>query len=382
MNRVPCRPVLPLIVLFLGTGGVAAAQQTRPIEVRPARGAPVLGPLEYEVGSSVVWLSDTSLAITDGSEHQVVVFDTAGREIARLGRSGRGPGDFNAVVALLANERGELAVADLALSRVSYFDARLRFVNSVQVPAMPRSLLAWRGSLVTVVWSRAGPASTGPVMGTVDLSSGTATAAYSVFRADSLLGVPMTVGGMAIPPDFLAAATARDGVFLLARPDQYRIVGIDASGVVRRTFGRPELPPSFRTPAEMRADSAMLERATQRVGSTLPPEAAQMLRDMRRDFLRRPKSFLSSVLAVDQLGRLWVGANRGAGDSTEVDVFSPRGEFLQTVVFRHRVQSLSFRLPRVAVLAKHRGGPSDEQSEVSVYVVSGGDGRPRPGPRE
>lgn len=379
MIRVPCWPALPLIVTLLGSE--ATAQQPRPIEVRPARSAPVLGPLEYEAGSAIVWLSDTSLAVVDGSEHQVVVFDTAGREIARLGRSGRGPGEFASGGPLLASDRGEIVAADVLLSRLSYFDARFRFVRSVQVPGLPMRLLGWRGSRVAVAWTTPSPAGGGPTVGTVDLAAGTAAARFGVYRADSVLGVPMTVGGMSIAPPILSAATARDGVFLFARVDQYRIVGIDSAGVVRRTFGRPELPPQYRTPAEMQADEAILDRGMQRIAPP-PPEAAQMLRDFRRDLLRRPKSFLSAAFAVDQQGRLWVGANRGSGDSTEVDVFSPRGEFLQTVVFRHRVTALSFRLPRVAALAQHRGGPSDEQSEVSVYLVSGGDGRAGAGRRE
>lgn len=381
MTRVRSALLLALVFALLGPV-TAAAKQARPIVVRPARGAPVLGPLEYETGSSLVWLSDTSLAISDGSEHQVVVFDTAGREIARLGRNGRGPGEFAGVGALLASDRGEIVAADIPTSRVSYFDARFRFVSSVQVPGIPMSLLAWRGGRVAVAWTTVSPTGGGPTVGTVDFASGTATAAYGVYRADSALGAPTSMGGMSFPPPFLAAAAARDGVFLFARADQYRFVGIDSAGVVRRTFGRPELPPAYRTPAEVQADSAMLERATQRSGFTPPPEAAQMLRDMKRELLRRPKSFLSSALAVDQLGRLWVGANRGSGDSTEVDVFSPRGEFLQTVVFRHQVRALSFRLPRVAVLAKHRGGPSDEQSEVSLYTVSGGAAGPSAGRRD
>lgn len=276
----------------------AAAQQPRPIAVRPVRAAPVLGPLEYETGSSIVWLSDATLAITDGSEHQVVVFDTSGREIARLGRSGRGPGEF---------------------------------------------------------------ASGGPTVGIVDLAAGMATPAFAVFHADSALGAPMRVAGMAVPPPFLASATASDGVYL---------------------FGRPELPPVHRTPAEVQADQDRVQRAMQRAGVTPPPEAAQMLRDAQREMLARPKPYLTSVLAVDQLGRVWAVANRGSGDSSEVDVFSPRGEFLQTVVFRHRVTALSFRLPRVAVLAQHHGGPSDEQSEVSLYLVSGGEGGAGTGRRE
>jgi hypothetical protein len=44
----------PALLLLLLVPGLAAAQQARPIEVRPARAAPVLGPLEYQVGSSIV----------------------------------------------------------------------------------------------------------------------------------------------------------------------------------------------------------------------------------------------------------------------------------------------------------------------------------------
>jgi len=372
LTRVRCGALVALALLLPGPGA-AAAQQARPIEVRPVRSGPLLGPLEYEVGSSIVWLSDTSLAITDGSEHQVVVFDTSGREMARLGRNGRGPGEFASGGPLLASERGEIVAADILASRISYFDARLRFVRSVQLPGLPMGLLVWRGSRVSVVWTSASPTGEGPMVGEVDLAAGIAAVRFAVFRADSALGAPIGVGGMAMRPPFVAVAAARDGVYLFARGDQYRIVGIDSAGVVRRTFGRPELRPEYRTEAEMQAEEERMQRATQRLGITPPPEAARMLRDAMRDLLRRPKPFLSSVLAVDQLGRLWVGANRGAGDSTEVDVFSPRGEFLQTVVFPHRVVTLSFRLPRVAVLAQHRGGPYDERSEVSVYFVSGGE---------
>jgi len=370
--------VLALVGATASSGradAVRSAQQARPIEVRPARNAPLLGPLDYQVGSSIVWLSDTSLAIADGSEHQVVVFGTSGREIARLGRSGRGPGEFAIVGPLLASERGELVAADMALSRVSYFDARFRFVRSVQLSGMPTSLLSWRGSRIAAVWSPANPMGEGPTVGDVDLAAGTASGRYVVFRADSALGATISVGGFAIRPPFVVAAAARDGAYLFARADQYRVVGIDSAGVVRRTFGRPELPPVYRTEPEMQAEEERLQRASQRAGVTPPPGTEDVMRDAMREMLRRPKPFLSSALAVDQLGRLWVGANRGAGDSSEVDVFSPRGEFLQTVVFARRVQALSFRLPRVAVLAQHRGGPYDEQSEVSVYVVSGGEAR-------
>ena len=381
MTRIRYWPTLPVFVALLGSGA-PDTQQARPIEVRPARSGPVLGPLEYEVGSPIVWLSDTTLSITDGSEHQVVVFDTAGREIARLGRSGRGPGEFASGGPLLASDRGEIVAADVLLSRISYFDARLRFVRSLQLPGLPTNLLTWRGSRVAVAWTTVSPTGGGPVVGAVDLASGTASPVFSVFRADSGLGAPVSVGGMAVPPPFLAATVARDGVYLFARGDQYRIVGIDSAGAVRRTFGRPELRPEYRTPAEMQAEEDRMQRAAQRLGITPPPEAARMLRDATRDLLRRPKPFLSSALAVDQLGRLWVSSNRGAGDSTEVDVFSPRGEFLQTVVFRHRVVALSFRLPRVAVLAQHRGGPYDGQSEVSVYLVAGGAAGPAAGRRD
>lgn len=364
-------------------GREAQAQRSRSIEIRPVAAAPLAGPLEFDPGSSVTWVSDTSVAVLDWSEHQVVVFHVSGREVARLGRSGRGPGEIAGGGPVLASERGEIAVADILLSRVSHFDAHFRFVRSVSVPGMPTNLLAWRGSRVEAAWSVAGPSGGGPTAGTVDLAAGTATPRFSVFRADSVIARPvMNVGGMPITPPMLSSALARDGVWLFARGDQYRIVGIDSSGTVRRTFGRPELPPVYRTPAELQADEEMMDRAMQRTGVTLPPEAAQTVRDARRELLRRPKPFLTSGLAVDQLGRVWIGANRGTGDSSEVDVFSPRGEFLQPVVFPHRVRALAFRLPRVVVVSQYKGGEYDEQCEIRVYTVSGGETGAAPSRRD
>jgi len=375
-------PAAAVVCLVAGVAGPLSGQQARRVEVRPARAGPTLGPLEYNAGSSVVWLSDTTLAITDATEHQIVVFDTSGREIARLGRSGRGPGEFAGGGVLLASDRGEIVVSDTRLSRVSYFDVRFRFVRSVQLPGMPTALLAWRGSRVAVVWSTVGTTGGGPVAGVVDLESGTVGARFSVFRSDSVLGRPVSVGGMTLQLPFVSAVAARDGLYLFARGDQYRFVGMDTAGVVRRTFGRPELPPEYRTPAERQADEERALRAQQRGGFNPPPEAARMLRDMLQELLSRPKDYLTSALAVDRTGRVWVASDRGAGDSTEIDVFSERGEFLQTVVVPHRVAAMSFRQARLAVLAQHRGGPYDGQREVSVYVVSDGEGRPQRGRRE
>ncbi len=371
----------PAIAMLMAVAGPAAAfaQQARPIQVRPARSAPVLGPLEYETYASIVWLSDATLAVADATQHQVVVFDTAGRELARLGRTGRGPGEFASGGPLLANPRGEIVAADMLTSRVSWFDAQGRFVKAVPLPGLPMNLLAWRGDRVVVTWKIPGPTGPGPTVGTVDLAAGAATPGFGVFSADSALGAPMTLAGMPIPPPFLASAAAPDGLYLFARGDQYRIVAFDSSGIVRRTFGRPDLRPEYRTPAERLEQEQRVERAMQRSGVTVPPEAAQMLRDARRQMMDRPKPFLSSALAVDGTGRVWVPTPRGTGDSTEVDVFAPSGAFLQTVVLRHVVTAMAFRGSRLAVLAQHRGGEFDEQGEVSVYLV--GDGAPAPIPR-
>lgn len=371
-----------LALSLLGAAAPVAAvlaQRTRSIEVRPVRNSPVLGPLDYQTGSSVVWLSDATLAIMDGTDHQVVVFDTAGREVARLGRTGRGPGEFASGGPLLAGARGAIVAGDFQTSRVTWFDAQRRYVGSVQVPGLPMSLLAWRGDRAVVVWTSPGAS---PTVGTVDLAAGTATPMFAVYRADSAMGVPLTIAGMSVPPPFLASAAAPGGLYLFARGDQYRIVVIDSSGVVRRSFGRPDLRPEYRTPAERQAQEERIDRAMQRAGVTPPPEAAQMLRDARRQLLDQPKPFLSAGLSVDQAGRVWVPTPRGFGDSTEVDVFAPSGAFLQTVVLPHVVVAMAFRGPRFAVLSQHRGGDLDEQSEVDVYLIGDVATGPAPRPRD
>jgi hypothetical protein len=372
------RRSLALAALVAAAPAAAFAQRPQPIEVRAVRSSPVLGPLEYQTGSSLVWLSDATLAIVDGTDHQVVVFDTTGREVARLGRTGRGPGEFASGGPLLAGARGAIVAGDILTSRVSWFDAQRRFVKSVQLPGLPMNLLDWSRDRVVVVWTIPGGS---PTVGSVDLAAGTAAPLFAVYRADSALGAPISIAGMSMPPPFLASAAAPGGLYLFARGDQYRVVAFDSSGLVRRSFGRPELRPQFRTPDERRAQEERLDRAMQRMGVTPPPEAAQMLRDARRQLLDQPKPFLSSGLAVDQAGRVWVPTPRGISDSTEVDVFAPSGTFLQTVVLPHVVVALAFRGPRLAVLAQYRGGELDEQSEVSLYVVGGGEGVPTAAPR-
>jgi hypothetical protein len=93
-------------------------------------------------------------------DRQVAVFDSSGRRVRLIGRSGEGPGEFDAVSA--AGLRADtLYVADNALGRISFFDAdgapirTVRFASpafgtppAFYLPTVPQVLLADGAGLV------------------------------------------------------------------------------------------------------------------------------------------------------------------------------------------------------------------------------------------
>jgi hypothetical protein len=60
---------------------------------------------------------DGRFAVLDNLNHEIVIFDAAGQQIARWGRSGRGPGEFEFPVALTWLETGNLVVWNVSPTR-------------------------------------------------------------------------------------------------------------------------------------------------------------------------------------------------------------------------------------------------------------------------
>ncbi|NIM50061.1 MAG: hypothetical protein GTN62_06960 [Gemmatimonadales bacterium] len=352
-----------------GDGGNRESRATDQTSVllQPLRsaGATVVGPVDFRAAPAMAWLSDSTLAILDIDDQQAVIFDLDGTELRRVGRKGGGPGEFGGALTLLSNERGELAVGDVLLSRVSHFGPDLRFLRSVRLPGSPLHLLGWEGHGVVAMWAGLGPGLADPTVGYVDLETGTAAPAFTVFGADS--GLAARLPGSPAPSPYLAAARVGWHTYVFAQPNEYRIVEIDMDGVVRRTFGRSDVERQLRTPDEIREMEAAFKRMLSQAGYTPPPE----VRDMMNEALRAPKPhFLIPSFASDELGRLWIATLRGGRDSTELDVFASGGSFLGTVAVAHQVRALAIRLPLLAALVQREEPTFEGQSSIDVYRVA------------
>ncbi len=71
--------------------------------------------------------------VSDLDASHVAVFDSLGRRLGTLGRSGEGPGEFRSPWTLAQGRGDSIFVVDLALARVSVFAGDLSFVRSFRI---------------------------------------------------------------------------------------------------------------------------------------------------------------------------------------------------------------------------------------------------------
>lgn len=124
MFRPLPRAAALLIVLSSTLSGSLGAQRQRPpVWALDARPVLVVGD-NAEVDTSLIGgIADARLmpsgilAVADGGEFAVLLFDSTGRRIAKLGRRGRGPGEFNGRISLSRFGTSSVAVWDPSQSR-------------------------------------------------------------------------------------------------------------------------------------------------------------------------------------------------------------------------------------------------------------------------
>jgi hypothetical protein len=313
------------------------------------------------------WVDDTTVAVIDRDDQQVVLLGLVGGSERRGAGRGGGPGELEGAFSLLGGAGGAVVVGDMNQNRVSHFDAGLEFVRSVQVPGMPLGLLAWDADRVIALWLEFvfvdGGMSPEPTVGVVDLDAGEVEARFSLFAPGSGLNRPETDNPFA--PPFISAVRGPGGLILAGQSMEYRIAALDSSGIMQRSLGRPELGEQYLS-SEETADERTRRGRTVRGDGPLPAEMGGMLDDA----LDAPQPYFGpNAFSVDPSGRLWVITERMRGDSTEVDVFEGEGEFLQTVALRNRVAALSFREQRVVALVARTAPEVEGVQGIDVYEL-------------
>ncbi|UCC83062.1 MAG: hypothetical protein JSW46_19265 [Gemmatimonadota bacterium] len=333
---------------------------------------PSLDTLDFRA-VGLAWLNDATVAVLDRDDQQIVALGLTDGSQRRVAGRGGGPGELESAFMLLGGEDGSLLVGDMRLRRVSEFDAGLAYLRAARIPGLPIALLARRGDRVTAIWidfrmNDEGGVTFQPIVGEVDLARGEAREFFSLFEPGSGRLAPPETDNPFAPP-FIAATMSEDGLILVGQSMEYRVIALDSTGVVRKSFERPELEQPYLTEEEQAAERRRMgERAAR--GEQTPPG----MRRMMDEALEAPRPYFGpGALSLDSAGRLWVITERSRADSTEVDVFDSDGVYLKTLVLRDRVQVLAFRESRIAALVTRRAPELEGIPGIDLYRVVGQD---------
>jgi hypothetical protein len=312
------------------------------IRLEPMPVAPSLEVLGFQASGRPAWLNDSTMVLVDRDEQQLVMLDISKGEVRRGGGKGAGPGEMENAITISPSANDGIFVLDMQLNRVNEYDNELAFTRSQPVPGMPLSVVDAGADGVRALWMTFRPDGPDPRVGTIDMMTGNTRSLIRIFDA-TRLERPETNGPF--EPLFVSAAPARDGGVRVGIGNEYRIVELDEAGAVRSTFGCPDLEAK--------------------------PITDERIAARREASLGRPDPFFGpNAFATDTAGRLWVVTSRSGGHSTEIDVFSAGGRYLQTLELKANVTGLSFRGDRLAVLVTRTRDDIDGFNGIDLYRVN------------
>lgn len=347
------RHLLVLFALYCGIDRLVA--QSLPILVREEH-APVR--VGGSPGVQAIWIGDSLLGLADVEEQRVMLIDVATGKTRITGRPGEGPGEFRGVNPPLRAPDGSLLVVDSRLRRATILSPDLTVRRVVGLPVVISNLLRWDGTLLWCTWYDFSQRMI-PVLGKLRISSEEQAAPEPSVRLDSLFGV-IKRDAFSLPPIVAAASGARGNVFL-GKVDEYRILKLNPERRQVRSFERRDVPVRRFSAQEIDAETGRIRAAG---AAAVPPAAVTRARQMLAGLVK--PFFTINGLSEDSRGRLWVVSTRQENGQTEVDVFSPGGQFLGTVKLRGHVKSLAWSGNRVAAVVE-RGEGEEQLGVVDFY---------------
>jgi hypothetical protein len=287
-----------------------------------------------DVGGVTV-AADGRIYVADGQAKEVRVFSPTGTFLFRFGRSGEGPGEFNAIDALARTPDGDIVARDPRLFRVTRFTSDGEYKSDFRIQ---RPFPQYGGGLGFAI-DRAGTVhdrlsitlgiESDDSLAVIRYAPGgivrdTLIVAVSPRRYVSVVkdGVPQM--GMAVPfTAFASAAVGPDGTIARTRGVRYSFDLLDREGAIARTISR-DVQPAAVTAAER--DSTL----------TAMRESAREYSDggQLEDFEVPATKAAITHLRADTEGNWWVGANYAANRLVapgRFDVFDPDGHYLGRV---------------------------------------------------
>jgi hypothetical protein len=201
------------------------------------------------------WGSRRKIVITDCHKNAVFVYDSTGRFWHRIGRLGRGPGEFITPWNAASCSNGSLCVYDKQLNRVQFFDSLGRFVKAI-TPAegMVDDLAYRRTDMVALVKHTSGGSETTASIIRID-ATGSATIAHldAYLKSPKLSRWWSSRGDVAVDEagnifviesaNFNILKFSPDGAFLARSTEvpAHYVAGPDDSGWFLREYTKKEL---------------------------------------------------------------------------------------------------------------------------------------------
>lgn len=321
-------PLLPLAALAAaceGRDGSQGAASTPLLLAEELRiGEVDGGPAAFGRVMAVEADAKGNLYVADELANEIRVFAPDGTHLRSFGRQGGGPGEFRMISGMAWDAAGRLRVMDPRALRLSTLDTEGRF-HGAQTREYSRALtIPWRGSVDSegrvydmVALAEAGE-SEAPPAGIVRYHAegerlvGTDTFRLPITRRERAEArrTPGLVERVSIP--FTPAdrwRLAPDGSVWLGTTGTYRLARVTFAGdtIARLTHQRPPVPV---TPAER--DSAA-------TADGVPTDRIPAIKPAFHSFF------------VDGEGRVWVAPYVSGEDGSTWDVFGPTGTFLGTV---------------------------------------------------
>jgi hypothetical protein len=334
---------------FLLKASPATAQKLPHLVPVPV--APALAELDFrvELNPPLVIQSSGCLATFDTDASQVVCIDPASGATHRFGRKGSGPGEFASVNGMIASPDGGLVAFDIRNLRFTLIARDWTLGRIVPVThQFNRLFRSTRDSVLTLGGTQQQD------LVAVSLNGGGTTTHFSPTRPDSAIFKGPN------EYDFFGfwLMPLHHGGWYVASPYQYRILHEDEQGHVLSTFGRNvarELPSdhdvnSWKAIMQRMNPNGNLDRVVERYRKT-------------------PKLVIQRAPVEDSEDRLWVVTGRARADSTEVDVFDPRGTFLGTLRIPGDVHAFRVQGADLYALVEYLSGEHDGAQGVLHYRI-------------
>lgn len=297
------------------------------------------------------------LLMADRSESQVVCADLRSGVAKRFGRRGAGPGEFSSIGSFAVLPGGGLVVQDLGNNRLTFLKSD--WSDGGSIPLATRISAGLYRPTRDSVFALTGP----PRMELVAISmrTGASTTRFSPGKVDSaLFALPQyRTWGFFLQP-------SRTNGWLVASGAHSTILRLDANGRLISRAQR-DLPPEIPSPEEKEARRAQIAR----LNPGLSADQIKALQARVDEYSKAPKlATVKNGFLEDGSGRLWVITPRLRADSTELDVFDKRGQFLGTRRVPGRAQAVTLWGNDLVVLGEYLSGPRSGYQGVRRFRLN------------